>query len=193
MTSDRKLFALPVFAAIALAAMPVGVAWAQTKPPVAPPQVSAEPQNTAAAYGYWIVRCQRVGEGAASQRICDIEQAMQVQGQQAPIAAIAIGRPGAKEPLHITAQLPTSISFPSTVKLYTDEKDAQPIELSWRRCLPAGCFADAEIKDDDLRRWKAQTGNGRLQFKDGAGRELALPFSFSGFPQAMDGLAKAAQ
>jgi len=156
------------------------------------PAVGSEPQNTAASYGDWTVRCQRVGDGAQSQRMCEIDQSMVVQGQQAPIAAIAVGRPGVKDPLHVTVQLPTNISFPSSVKLSIDDKDTQPIDVPWLRCLPGGCVATVELKEEDIKRWKTQTGNGRMMFKDGAGRELPLPFSFRGFAQAMDGLAKTA-
>jgi invasion protein IalB len=70
-----------------------------------------------------------------------------------------------------------------------DDKD-KPVELTYRRCLPTGCFADADARDDVLSRWRAQTGRGRLAFKDGANRDIALPFSFSGLEQALDALAK---
>jgi invasion protein IalB len=159
--------------------------------PAAPAPVSAEPQNTSATYGDWILRCSHTGEGAASQRVCEIVQPFQLQGQQGIFAQLAIGRTGPKDPLRVTVQLPATITFPSTVKLMIDEKDTQPIELTWKKCLPgAGCFADAEFKDDTAKKWKAQTANGRLTFKDGLGRDLVIPFSFRGLPQALDGLAK---
>jgi invasion protein IalB len=77
------------------------------------------------------------------------------------------------------------------VRVAADDKDPQPLELSWRRCVPGGCFAETELKDDVLKRYRAQTANGKMQFKDAAGREVPLPFSFRGLPQALDGLAKA--
>ena len=167
------------------------VASAQAADAPAPAPVSAEPQNTSATYGDWILRCTHSGEGAAAQRICEIVQPFQLQGQQGIFAQLAIGRTGPKDPLRVTVQLPATITFPSTVKLQTDEKDTQPIELSWKKCLPgAGCFADAEFKDDSAKKWKGQTANGRLTFKDGMGRDLVIPFSFRGLPQALDGLAK---
>ena len=45
---------------------------------------------------------------------------------------------------------------------------------------------------DTSGRWKAQTGNGRMLIKTGDGHDLPIPFSFRGFAQAMDGLAKTA-
>jgi len=156
------------------------------------PQVGTEPQVTAASYGDWTVRCQRVGDGAQSVRMCEIDQSMVVQGQQTPIAAIAVGRPGVKDPLHVTVQFLNNVSFPSSVKLSVDDKDTQPIDVPWLRCLPGGCIATLELKDDDIKRWKAQTGNGRMLIKTGDGHDLPIPFSFRGFAQAMDGLAKTA-
>ncbi|MDB5397878.1 MAG: invasion protein [Rhodospirillales bacterium] len=188
--SVRFAGAALIFAAASIAiAGPLGAARAADAP--APAPVGAEPQNTSATYGDWILRCSRVGDGAAAQRVCEIVQPFQLQGQQGVFAQLAIGRTGAKDPLRVTAEMPATITFPSTVKLLTDEKDMQPLELTWKKCLPgAGCFADAEFKDDSVKRWKTQTGSGRLTFKDGMGRDLVIPFSFRGLPQALDGLAK---
>jgi invasion protein IalB len=187
---NRSSLAIPAVAAIAVLALPLAAARAETK---APPPVSAEPQNTAAAYDNWILRCQRVGDSGP--RICDVDETLQTQtqqGQQSPVALIVVGRPSPKDPLRLVVTLPANVSFPSSVKLAIDDKDTQPIELSWNRCVPGGCSAATEFKDDSMKRWRAQSGEGRLQFKDGAGREQSWPFSFRGFAQAMDGLAKTA-
>lgn len=158
------------------------------KPPPGP--VSTDPQMTTANYGDWVLRCQRIGDGAAAQRLCDVAQSIQTQGAQAPIAQIAFGRIAAADPLRLTLVLPPNISFPSSPRMAVDDKDPRTIDLSWRRCLPDGCFADAEMKDDLLQHWRAQTTQGQLRFKDSAGRDVALPFSFRGLAQALDALAK---
>src|SRR5579859_2932379 len=101
---------------------------------------------------------------------------------------LAIGKVGTKDPLKITYVMQPNISFPSTVKLSVDEKDTQPVELTWVKCIPGtGCFADADMKDDQLKKWRAQSGMGRLVFKDGFGRDIAISFSFRGLAQALDG------
>jgi invasion protein IalB len=154
-----------------------------------PPPVSAEPQNTSATYGDWILRCSKATDTAP--RTCEVVQSFQVQGQQGVFALLAIGKIGAKDTLHVTYAMQPNISFPSTVKLLTDEKDTQPVELSWIKCIPGnGCFATADMKDDQIKRWKAQTGMGKLTFKDGFGRDVPIAFSFRGLVQALDGLAK---
>ncbi len=174
----------------AAAIIAVSIAGAQAQSKDAAPAVGSDPQSTSATYGDWVLRCSRNGDAPTAPRVCEIVQSFQIQGQQGLYAQLAIGRVSPKDPLKITVVMQPNVSFPSSIKLSIDEKDTQPIDLGWRRCLPGGCFADAEVKDDDLKRWKTQTGNGRLLFKDGAGRDVPLPFSFRGLPQALDGLAK---
>jgi invasion protein IalB len=155
----------------------------------APSVVSTEPQNTSATYGDWVLRCSR-GDGTQAQRVCEVVQSFQIQGQQGLFAQMAIGRIDAKSPLKITVVMQPNVSFPSDIKLGVDEKDSTPVVLSWMRCLPGGCFADADLKDDQIKRWKNQTGNGNLAFRDGAGRDIPLPFSFRGLSQALEALSK---
>lgn len=153
-------------------------------------QVSTEPSSTTASFGDWVLRCQRVSDGAKITRICEVAQILQSQGQQAPIAQVALGRVGNGEPLRVTAVMPVSVSFPSTVQIVMGEKDAKPLDLSWRRCIPTGCFADAALGDDMVKQWRKASESGRIVFKDAAGRELALPLSARGLDQAVDALAK---
>ena len=165
-------------------------ALAQTKPNAPPPApVSAEPKTTTATYGDWTVRCEtRPGEKA--KRLCEVVQTLQVQGQQAPVAQVAFGRPEGAGELHLIAALPVNVTFPSSVRVGTDDKDQHPLDLQWRRCLPGGCFADAPANEEALGRWRTAPAPGRLQFKDAAGREVVLPLSFRGLAQALDGLGK---
>jgi invasion protein IalB len=156
----------------------------------APEPVSSDPQSTTAAYGDWVVRCQRIGQGAASQHVCEAAEIIQTQGAQGPIAQIAIGRVTAADPLRLTLVLPPNVSFPSTPRMSAEEKDPHPLDLNWRKCLPGGCFADIEFKDDVLQRWRAMNGQGAISFKDSAGRDISVPFSFRGLGPALDALAK---
>jgi invasion protein IalB len=186
----RKFCYAAIGLAMALACLPAA---AQTKPEPAKPApapVGADPQSTTANYGDWVVRCQHVADGATGRRVCEVAQIIQIQGGQGPIAQIAVGRLTAADPLRLTIVLPPNVSFPSSPRLAVDDKDALPADLSWRRCLPGGCFADVEIKDDLLQRWRSQSAQGIIKFKDSAGRDVTLPFSFRGFAQALDALAK---
>ena len=163
-----------------------------TAPASAPAPVPTEPQSTVASFGDWVVRCARQGDGAQSTRICEVAQTIQVQGQQGPLAQIAFGRVQRNDPLKMTMVLPSNVSFPSTVRVSMDEKDTQPYELAWRRCVPGACVADAEPGAPVIQRFRARVEPARVTFKDSTGRDLVLPISFRGLAQALDALAKEA-
>lgn len=156
--------------------------------PAAP--ISTEPSSTTASFGDWTLRCQRIADAGKAMRICEVAQVLQAQGQQAPIAQIALGRLANGEPVRVTAVMPVSVSFPSSVQIVMGEKDAKPLDLPWRRCLPTGCFAEAAPGDDVLKQWRKAGEPGRILFKDAVGRDLALPLSARGLDQALDALAK---
>ena len=131
-------------AATAFAIATASFAGAQAADTSTTPPVGPEPQNTSATYGDWILRCSRTGEADKAVRVCEVMLPFQLQGQQGPFAQLAIGRVNPKDPLHITFIMSPNVAFPSDVKLMTDEKDAQPLELTWKRCLP--CCNNRNIK-----------------------------------------------
>ncbi len=168
-----------------------------TAKPVAPAKaaaqahpVSNEPESTAAIFGDWTLRCSYVENAGQRMKLCEVIQSLTLQGQTNPFLQIAMGRISPKEPTKLTVVVPNNISFPSTVRFSIDDKDPSPIDLAWRRCLPGGCYADAEFKDDQIGRWRQQSEKGQLQFDDGAGRKITLPFSFRGLAQSIDALNK---
>jgi invasion protein IalB len=152
--------------------------------------VSSDPESTTAIFGDWTLHCVRAQTATKQIKLCEVVQSILVQGQTNPIAQIAFGRVNPDDPLKITAQLPQNLSFPSVVKVSVGEKNPQGADLAWRRCLPGGCFADADVRDDQLSGWRAQNDKGHLEFTDAAGRDIVLPFSFRGLAQALDALAK---
>ena len=154
----------------------------------APPKLSSVPQNTTASFGDWILRCSRTDEAAA--KVCEVAQQIQVRGQQGLIAQIAVGRIQKTDPMKATVIVPNNIALPSSIRIGLDEKDETGIELQWRRCLPLGCVADAELGAQPLARLRSTGASGRLLFKDGAGNQAAIPLSFYGMTQALDALLK---
>jgi invasion protein IalB len=137
------------------------------------------------------MRCRRIDNTPGSATSCEVAQTLQVQGQ-GPIAEIAFGSPPGKDAsagMRVVVVLPNNVTLAGPVLMSIDEKD-KPVELTYRRCLPAGCFADTDAKDEILARWRTQAGRGRLAFKDGANRDITLPFSFRGLAQALDAMAK---
>jgi invasion protein IalB len=178
-----------VVAAVAMG-MHVHGALAQTPPAASnpPPPVSAEPQVTTASYADWTLRCQRTGDAPQSPRQCEVSQS--VQAQQATILQVAFARANPKQPFRLVAVVPVNVSFASVPRVSITDKDPAPVNLSWLNCTPGGCAAEANVSDELMKQWRAQTERGRVQVKDSAGRDVAIPFSFRGLAQALDALAK---
>ena len=116
-------------------------------------------------------------------------QYTQAKGGQGVISQLAIGRVAKTDPVKLVVQLPIGIWLPSGVKLVADAKDPGLV-ATFKRCLPQACFADADIGNDALRRYRAVTEQGQIVFKDGNQKDTTLPVSFRGFGTAFDALAK---
>ena len=115
---------------------------ADTTAPAATPPISNVPQSTSASYGDWVLVCQREPE-PSTVRLCEVSQSVQVQGQQQPIAQIAISKSKTPPAVNLTVVLPPNITLTSGPRVSVDEKDTQVVDLAWLRCLPGGCFASA--------------------------------------------------
>ena len=183
--------------AFAVAAL-VGPLWvaaaaAQTRPaaaaPSPPPSVAPNPSLTTATYGDWVLRCDAPQTGNG-QRICQATQTVQVRGQSTPIAQIAFGHAASNEPVKFVVVLPVDVMFPSVVTIAIGDKDPEPVQLAWHRCVPVGCFAEAVSTADAVKRWRGESGEGKLTFKDAVGRDVVVPVSFRGLAQALDALAR---
>lgn len=161
--------------------------------PAATPEVSrvvdAEPNSTSASFGDWVLRCQRLGNGADVQHVCEVAQQIHGQDQQNPVGELAIGRLKKGDPLRLTFVLPVNVTFLKPPTFSADGSVPEPLDLGWRKCLPGGCIADALLKDDVLRRWKTQKVAGRITWTDAAGRDLAVQLSSRGLTQAIDALS----
>ena len=157
-------------------------------PAQAPGPVSAEPQRTTASFGDWVLRCERT---LPDTQTCEAVQVVSNQQGQ-PVAQIALGHPARTEPMRMTMLVPPSVTLAAEPKLTAapGDKPAPGIDLGWRRCLPAGCIADATVPAGALAQLRSRTEPSRLVFQDGAAREASLPFSPRGLAQALDALAK---
>jgi invasion protein IalB len=148
------------------------------------------PQRTTASYDDWVVQCDTQA-GSPPQKICDMAQVTQVnaQGHSTPFSRVAVAHPVKGQPVRLVVQVPVNVSFATTVRIQTGDSDPG-IAAPFARCLPAGCFAEFDIKDDVLKKLRAASGAGKLSFPDSNGHEVSVPLSFNGFNQAYDALAK---
>ncbi len=156
--------------------------------PVAPAAVPSDPAQTTATYGDWVLRCVRTGDGGAGPRVCEVVQTMVVQGQTQPVAQIAIGYD--KADLRLTLLVPPAVSFSKVPTVSAHGGAAPRFDLSWRRCLPSGCFADTVVNAEVLKVLRTRTEPLQVVFKDAGERDATLPFSLRGLAASLDGLAK---
>lgn len=163
---------------------------AEEPAPAAPPAPAADtkpagPDMTTETYGDWVLRCRL----ANSVKRCEVSQTIVIQGQANPLAMIAVGREKAGDPLRMVVQLPVNVAFDGGVKAMLAD-GTQGAELGFRRCLPAGCFADAGLDDAALGNLTRQTEPGLVKFKDAGNREIALPLSLKGLSMAIEALQR---
>ncbi|MFG1395259.1 invasion associated locus B family protein [Xanthobacter agilis] len=202
MTSPARLRSFRILSAWALllagvAAAGTGQALSQTaapaqsKKPTSAPAAPAEgntPQATTATYGDWVVRCSQPQpqDGAKGGKVCEAATGVQAQGQQGILAQVVVGRMAKDQPVRLVVQLPNGVFLPPGATLYLDEKAQGGIDTVFSSCPPRGCFADAELKADQLAALKSAKGPGRLEFVNGARKRLAVSISFNGFTAALD-------
>jgi invasion protein IalB len=152
-------------------------------------QIPAEPSVTTASFGDWTLRCVRdTTEGASS--ACEVLQSVLIKEQSEPVAQVALGQLLPSKDLQLTVVLPTNVSFGASPAILLGETKADVIPLQWKRCMPGGCFATAQVDMDTLTGQKTKAGGGALTFLDAADRKVALPFSFRGLKQALQSLSQ---
>jgi len=187
----------PALGAALLTLLTTGAAFAQpaataalpvTK--VAVPAPAGSPVQTTATYGDWVMRCAHTGEGGTGPQTCEIVQTLVLQGQQQPIAQVAIGSIDKTSGLRLTVVVPTAISFSKTATVVGAAGTPALFDMVWRRCLPSGCFADIALTPDATKMMRARNEPGNLVFRDAGERDITLPFSMRGFDQALDAMTK---
>ncbi len=143
------------------------------------------------AYGDWLLRC-KVLTQAGDKKTCEVVQ--QLQSNNVVIAQIAFGSVAAqaKAPaeMNMVVVLPNNVLVTAPVQASFDENDKTPLKLSFKRCLPTGCFASSLLPSETLKRWKQGDHRGRLAFTNGVNQEVALPFSFRGLGDALEAMTK---
>jgi len=143
------------------------------------------PQRTASTYRDWVVRCEVVN-GPPLAKNCDLAQLFESKTQTPPaISQVLITRPNKKEPIRVVVQTQANVSISPGVRMMIDDK-AQPLVVPFSRCFPGSCFASGALTDDMAKRLRARTEPVRLEFKDGAQRDVAVSVSINGFVAAYD-------
>lgn len=150
--------------------------------------VASAQQSTSATYSDWVLQC--VNSGSPPKKICDIAQVTQVRGKNIKFSRVAIESAPKGKPEKLTIQLPVNVSVRDPIEIQIPGTPSSTLSGTFDRCVPVGCFASVQLRDDILKKLNANEGTGKVTFKDAAGRELAFPLSFKGFHQAFDALSK---
>jgi invasion protein IalB len=150
---------------------------------------SAAQQRTTATYEDWELQCETASDPAPPHKLCGMAQVTQVQGKNIPFSRVVIENPAKGRPVKLMVQVPANVSLRSNVGVRTNDADPG-LSIPFDRCLPTGCFAEFELKDDSVKKFYAGTGAGKVTFKDAGGRDVAVPLSFKGFRSAFDALSK---
>lgn len=151
------------------------------------PPVSSEPEITTASFGDWVLRCQKSG----ADKVCEVTQAITVEGQNGPVAQLAVGRLDKESSYRLTVVLPVNVTLGTPGRIILNGKTDAPVGLTWAKCLPTACFASAEATDEVLARLRANPNSkSEIQWQTGVGQSIGLPFSLRGFAQAFDGMSK---
>jgi invasion protein IalB len=164
--------------AAGLMAAPAG-AQAQAPAPATPPNV------TSASFGDWVLRCETRPNGP---RGCEVLQSLQDQRRQ-PVAQFAFGRAQRGDPMRLIVLIPANVTVAHPMLIQLPDR-AAPIPVTLRACGPRGCVAEADVSAAQLARLRAREAQGRLEYRDALGGEVALPFSTRGFGPALDALAR---
>jgi invasion protein IalB len=174
-------------------AMPRSTTPAASTQHPAPVQVQAAaptdtPQRTTATYADWVVQCE-ARPGPPPEKVCDMSQTTQLQGRNVPFSRVAVAHPVKGQPVKLVVQVPVNVALATNVRLQTGDADPG-LAAPFARCVPGGCFADFDLKDETLKKLRVAAAGGKLSFADAGGHDIAVPLSFNGFAQAFDALAK---
>lgn len=157
--------------------------------PSTPAAVPAEPRSTSAVFGDWVMACQRI-EGSTPPKVCEATHSVQIQGQPGPILQVAIAKGAKPNERRVTIVVPTNISIAAAPRMAAQDKDPQPLQLAWATCVPGGCFANATLADDAVKRMRDASSPGSVTVTDASGRNVVIQVSYRGLAQALDALAK---
>jgi invasion protein IalB len=94
-----------------------------------------------------------------------------------------------RHPIKLVVQVPVNVALHGNVRIQASDADPG-LAVLFDRCIQVGCFAEFELRDDELRKFRTATGAGKLTFTAANNQTVAIPVSFKGSGPAFDALTK---
>ena len=155
----------------------------QAAPPTAATPAAPRPDRTTATYGDWVLRCELPAGGG--ERACEAAQTVLDQRGQV-LAQIAARQPSPAGGITLVVQVGTNATVSEPLRLSVEGQAV--LTLSFRRCLPRGCFAETQPGEDELGALLRRTEPAQIEFVDSDGQAVAIPASLRGLSASLDAL-----
>lgn len=165
-----------------------------TPPAAAPAQAPAlpggntavpRPDRTTASYGDWVLRCELSNAG---ERGCEVAQT--IQDGRGQILALLTARRGTPEgQIVFTAQVGINIAVTDPARLLIEDQAA--LSLAFRRCVQRGCFAEAQLSENEARTLARRNDAAKLDYRDADGTPVSIPVSLRGLAPSLEALKRA--
>ena len=165
-------------------AAPPAVVPPAAAPPAAP--AASRPDRTTASYGDWVLRCELAANGAG--RSCEVAQT-ELDGRGQVLAQITARPAGPAGAITLTVQVGTNATVAEPLRLGVENEAG--LALPFRRCLPRGCFAEAQPNAAEFAALLAWTEPARIELRDGGGQSVTIPVSLRGLAASLDALQAA--
>jgi invasion protein IalB len=178
-----------IIAAAGLLILQSSAGQAQAPSPDAKPNPSTAPKGapdkTTDSFGDWAVVC--IAQ-AAGEKICEVDAALTIRGQTAPVAQISFVRAAKDKPMRLVALVPVNVAIRGGVRIQTADKTL--FTLPYTSCVQAACIAEIELTKEQVATFHGQTQPGQIILDDPSGKPASLPVSFKDVDQALDSFLK---
>ncbi len=85
--------------------------------------------------------------------------------------------------------VPVNVTIAPGINVIADAAKP-PLNLPLKTCIQAACFAEMELKDEQMQAFRGRTQPGQIVFTDPGGKPVIVELPFNGLDQALDELAK---
>jgi invasion protein IalB len=123
-------------------------------------------------YGDWTLSCV-VASGSGTVKSCGLVQ-VETSGKQNPVSQVGIGRYATSDPLKFSIEIPANVWLPTGITMLLDGRQP-PITPTFKWCTASRCYADADISDAEIKRLRAQKGQGQISYRNAQQGDISIP------------------